>query len=75
MVNLHADYTADAVSENAYRTAERLKNDYWLYAVFNCAGTPGLHLIQNPSRLGWQPVVTVEHYQISPRSLVEGEKA
>ena len=29
-----------ALSENEYRTAERLKGDFWLYAVFNCAGTP-----------------------------------
>lgn len=64
-----------ALSENEYRTAERLKNDYWLYAVFNCGGTPQLHVIHNPVRLGWKSVVTVEHYQISPQSLVEGETA
>lgn len=53
-----------ALSENEYRTAQRFKEDYWLYAVFNCAGTPELHAIQNPARLGWKPVVTVEHYQV-----------
>lgn len=53
-----------ALSENEYRTAERLKGDYWLYVVFNCAGTLQLHAVQNPARLGWQPVVTVEHYRI-----------
>jgi hypothetical protein len=53
-----------ALSENEYRTAERLKGDYWLYAVFNCSGTPELHTVQNPIRLGWQPVVSVEHYRI-----------
>jgi hypothetical protein len=60
-----------ALTENEYRTAERLKNDYWLYAVFQCAGTPELHRIQHPARLGWQPVVTVEHYQLAPNVVME----
>jgi superfamily II DNA or RNA helicase len=59
-----------ALSENEYRTAERLKNDFWLYAVFNCAGTPELHIVQNPARLGWQPVMAVEHYRIDPQDLI-----
>lgn len=63
-----------ALSDNEYRTAVRLKGDYWLYAVFNCAGTPQLHAIQNPARLGWQPVVTVEHYRIAPQSLLEATR-
>src|SRR5690606_1944800 len=46
-----------ALSENEYRTAERLKLDFWLYAVFNCAATPQLHAVQDPARLGWQPVM------------------
>ncbi len=25
-----------ALTTNEYKTAERLKNDYWLYVVFNC---------------------------------------
>jgi len=63
-----------ALSENEYRTAERLKNDYWLYAVFNCAGTPELHTVQNPARLGWQPVVKVEHYQLSPQGILQADR-
>ncbi|MBP3959525.1 DUF3883 domain-containing protein [Gemmata sp. G18] len=59
-----------ALSENEYRTAQRLKGDYWLYAVFNCAATPELHAINDPARLGWKPVMTVEHYQIGPQELV-----
>ncbi|MHC4402657.1 MAG: protein NO VEIN domain-containing protein [Planctomycetota bacterium] len=59
-----------ALSENEYRTAERLKNDYWLYAVFNCAGTPELHTIPDPASLGWQPIVTVEHYQLGPGTIL-----
>ena len=31
-----------ALSGNEYRTAQRLKKDYWLYVVFNCAGTPAI---------------------------------
>jgi hypothetical protein len=58
-----------ALSDNEYRTAARLKNDYWLYAVFNCAGTPQLHTVQNPAPLGWQPVVTVEHYRLDAAAI------
>lgn len=60
-----------ALSENEYRTAERLKTDYWLYAVFNCAATPQLNVVQDPTRLGWQPVMAVEHYQISATAVRE----
>ncbi|MBI3469227.1 MAG: DUF3883 domain-containing protein, partial [Planctomycetes bacterium] len=60
-----------ALSENEYRTAERLKHDYWLYAVFNCSGTPQLYLVQNPVRLGWQPVVKVEHYHVAAKQVLE----
>ncbi len=59
-----------ALSENEYRTAERLKADYWLYAVFNCAATPKLHSVRDPARLGWQPVMAVEHYQLGSNSIV-----
>ena len=55
-----------ALSSNEYQTAQRLKRDYWLYVAFNCAGTPQLHTIQDPARLGWQPVMAVEHYQANP---------
>ena len=63
-----------ALSSNEYRTAERIKHDYWLYVVFNCAGTPQLHTIQNPARLGWQPVMAVEHYQVSAVTVVEAAR-
>jgi superfamily II DNA or RNA helicase len=61
-----------ALSENEYRTAQRLKGDYWLYTVFNCSGTPKLHPIQDPVRLGWKPVMTVEHYQASASQILGG---
>jgi superfamily II DNA or RNA helicase len=63
-----------ALSENEYRTAERLKTDYWLYAVFNCAATPQLHAVQDPARLGWTPIVTVEHYQLPASAVMAGER-
>jgi len=54
------------LSANEYRAAERLTNDYWLYAVFNCGATPELNAVQNPVALGWQPVTMVEQYKIKP---------
>src|SRR5436190_10268288 len=58
-----------ALSENEYRTAQRLKGDYWLYTVFNCGGSPELHAVQEPARLSWTPVVRIEHYLIDPATL------
>ena len=29
-----------ALSDNEYKTADRLKKDYWLYVVFNCGTKP-----------------------------------
>jgi hypothetical protein len=59
-----------ALSENEYRTAQRLKTDYWLYVVFNCAGTSELHAIQDPAQLGWKPVMAIEHYQVEPGEIL-----
>jgi hypothetical protein len=59
-----------ALSANEFHTAERLKADYWLYVAFQCAGNPQLHIVRNPARLGWQPVIAVEHYQIGAAVLV-----
>ena len=64
-----------AVSDNEYKTAERLKNDYWLYVVFNCGTTPKLHLIQDPARLGWQPVVQVAHHHVTASVILEAAGA
>jgi superfamily II DNA or RNA helicase len=62
------------LSENEYRSAERLKGDYWLYAVFNCGGsTPELHTIQDPAKLDWQPVTKVEHYRVKPSAVREAD--
>jgi superfamily II DNA or RNA helicase len=62
-----------ALSENEYRTAQRLKGDYWLYTVFNCTAKAQLHTVQDPARLGWKPVMTVEHYRLDPRELLQNE--
>ena len=38
-------------------------------------GTPELHTIQDPARLGWKPVVKVEHYQLAAQAIIGGKKA
>jgi superfamily II DNA or RNA helicase len=58
-----------ALTSNEYKTAERLKADYWLYVVFNCGSRPDLRLVQNPARLGWEPLVMVEHYHVGPNEI------
>lgn len=59
-----------ALSSNEYTTAHRIKADYWLYVVFNCGSVPQLHTIQNPALISWQAVVSVEHYQAKPDSII-----
>jgi hypothetical protein len=60
-----------ALTTNEYKTAERLKRDYWLYAVFNCGSMPQVHPIQDPVRLGWQPLVKIEHYYVAGQTIIE----
>ena len=62
-----------ALSFNEYKTAERLKKDYWLYAVFNCGSKPELHAVQDPARLGWEPIVKIDHYHTSAEEIIGGE--
>jgi superfamily II DNA or RNA helicase len=61
-----------ALSANEYKTAQRLGGDYWLYVVYKCAETPELHPIQDPARLGWKPVVRVEHYHLGANEILRG---
>ena len=63
-----------ALTSNEYKTAERLKKDYWLYVVFNCGSKPEAHVIQDPVRLGWEPLVKIEHYHIRPETLLAGQQ-
>jgi superfamily II DNA or RNA helicase len=59
-----------ALTTNEYKTAERLKQDYWLYVVFKCAATPEVHAIQDPVRLGWEPLVKIEHYHVGAEQIL-----
>ena len=63
-----------ALTANEYKTAERLKHDYWLYVVFDCGTKPALHVIRDPARLGWKVVVQVAHYHALPEALLAGEE-
>ena len=62
-----------ALTSNEYKTAERLKKDYWLYVVFNCSSTPESHVIQDPGRMEWKPVVKVEHYHVGANEILKSE--
>ncbi|MGI8601815.1 MAG: helicase-related protein [Verrucomicrobiales bacterium] len=59
-----------ALTANEYKTAQRLRKDYWLYVVFHCA-TPGpsINILHDPATLDWQPIVKVEHYRLRQDSL------
>lgn len=57
------------LTRNEYKTAERLRNDYWLYVVFDCATTPRLVTIPDPVRLGWQPIMRIDYYQLSIQAI------
>ena len=63
-----------ALTANEYRTAQRLGDDYHLYVVFDCATTPKLNAIQNPAKLGWEPVVKVEHYHVPAKAILEAAR-
>ncbi|MBE7467656.1 MAG: DUF3883 domain-containing protein [Anaerolineales bacterium] len=62
-----------ALTANEYKTAQRLKHDFWLYVVYNCAFTPEVYPINDPARLGWQPVVKVEHYQVGAEEILRAK--
>jgi hypothetical protein len=64
-----------ALSSNEFKTAERLKKDYWLYVVFNCSSKPEIHVVRDPSRLEWKSVVRVEQYLASPSSILHAQAA
>ncbi|MGL4503940.1 MAG: DUF3883 domain-containing protein, partial [Planktothrix sp.] len=61
-----------ALTTNEYKTAERLKEDYWLYVVFNCISTLEIHTISNPARLDWKPLMKIEHYHVSAQKIIGG---
>jgi hypothetical protein len=39
--------------------------------VFNCATNPEVYPIQDPVKLGWQPLVKIEHYQVNAQEIIE----
>lgn len=59
-----------ALTSNEYRTAQRLRKDYYLYVVYNCATQPELHIIKDPALLGWKPIVKVEQYQLKSNEII-----
>jgi hypothetical protein len=61
------------LTRNEYKTAQRLGADYWLYVVYNCATTPEMHAVQDPARLGWEPVRVVEHYRVGAREIMQAD--
>ena len=60
-----------ALTANEYRTAQRLGEDFWLYVVFDCGTKPSLNRIQDPAKLGWEPIVRVEHYHVPAKVILE----
>ena len=63
-----------ALSANEYRTAQRLGDDYWLDVVFDCGSSPKLNAIRNPAKLGWEPIVHVEHYHVGAKAILEAAR-
>ncbi|MDB9539540.1 helicase-related protein [Anabaenopsis arnoldii] len=59
-----------ALTTNEYKTAERLQHDYWLYVVFNCASSPRVVTIKNPVRLGWEPLIKIEHFHLKAEEIL-----
>ena len=62
-----------ALTTNEFKTGQRLKGDFWLYAVFDAATSPRLVRVQDPSRLGWMPIVQIEHYRLDPKTIEDAQ--
>ena len=63
-----------APTRNEHDTAQRLRKDYWLYAVFDCSTKPNLIAIQDPiAKLDWRPIVQIESYSISADSIFKAK--
>ena len=59
-----------ALTTNEYRTAVRLKHDYWLYVVFNAgAENPNLQIVRDPAQLAWEPLTIVERYHVGAKAI------
>jgi len=53
----------------------RHKKNHCLYIVYNCAGKPELKIIQDPARLGWNPIVKIEHYYINSEKILRSQNS
>jgi superfamily II DNA or RNA helicase len=62
------------LTTNEFKTAERLKEDYWLYVVYNCASKPEIHIVNDPARLRWEPVRIIEHYHVGAEKILSAAK-
>jgi superfamily II DNA or RNA helicase len=60
-----------ALSSNEYKTAQRLRSDFYLYVVYNCNTNPELHIIKDPSSLDWKPIFKVEHYHVKANDIIK----
>lgn len=61
-----------ALTTNEYKTAVRLKHDYWLYVVFDAGSdSPDLQIVRDPSRLAWEPLTIVERYHVDAHAIEE----
>ncbi|MGD9561204.1 MAG: DUF1822 family protein [Pyrinomonadaceae bacterium] len=61
-----------ALTTNEYKTAVRLKHDYWLYVVFDAGSdSPDLQIVRDPSRLAWEPLTIVERYHVDAKAIEE----
>jgi hypothetical protein len=58
------------LTSNEYETAKRLKEDYWLYVVYNCGSNPEIHIIRDPVRLGWKPITQIAHYHVGSDAIL-----
>lgn len=68
-----ASVGAVMLSSPEYNTAYRLKDDYWLYVVFNCATDPNPtpYCICDPAKLRWEPMQEVIQYRVDPESIMD----
>jgi superfamily II DNA or RNA helicase len=60
----HQTLAEVALTNNEYKTAERLRSDYWLYVVYDSGSKPVIHPIKDPVRMSWEALVKIEHYHV-----------
>jgi len=69
----HSDENCVSIRDK-YKTAERLKRDYWLYMVFNCGTMSEVYVIRDAVTLGRQPVTSIEHYQLGLEAILRQDE-